>query len=210
MCFVFSWLFLKDKETVASAKFIYFSGFWNTLVLIASFTWQESSKSVSVFYICISLILVIYLCLYSYSLCFFKKLYSIFNNYSTVVILRVIAISTSLLLMFWIVTIFGMFLHDNEIVISSNLYDLIPEYDSLFETIINIGEYLSGVLKTTFGLFEIGLLQLFNNTCPDNWTIFIQSFKGVTGSVILFFALSIIFNILGFGNVNMSKEGKGE
>jgi len=110
--------------------------------------------------------------------------------------------------MFWIVTLFGMFLHDNEIVVSQNLYDFIPEYDSFFEAIIKVWEYVAGVIKTTFGFFKLGLFQLLDNSHSNEWAIFIQSFKGVTSSVILVFVLNIIFNILGFSNVDIPKERK--
>jgi len=71
LSFYLSWVFLNNPDNIGPAKSIYFSGLWGALVFIDNLTWRESSQSVFRFYICIFLVLIVYLFFYSYSLCFF-------------------------------------------------------------------------------------------------------------------------------------------
>lgn len=203
-----SWFYLNKKEELYYANLYYYSGLFFGSILLGISTWYDSSKSISTFYLHIVLLVICYFSFYAYTLSFFKRLTRIKNKQRPVIALRIVVIVISFVLLFWLVIMFGKFLHDNSVVETENLYDYIPDYTTFLESIKNWKEEKMGTAKAMFGFLKIGGLQLFESTNIENWNVFIQSFKWVYGSVILVFVLNILFNILGFGNVNITKANE--
>ena len=201
-----SWFYLNKKEELFDANFYYYSGLFLGSILLGMVTWYDSPTSITTFYLCIVLLVIYYFSFYAYTLSFFKRLTRIKNKRRPVIALRIVVIVIRLVLLFWIVILFGKFLHDNSIIETENLYDYIPEYTTFLELIKNWKEEATGTTTAIFGFLKIGVLQFFESANIENWNVFIQSFKWVYGSVILVFVLNIMFSILGFGNVNITKD----
>ncbi len=202
---ILSWFFLNKKEEDSFGSVFYYGGLIQAISLFGALTWNKASESITDFYSLIVLLVVFYFSFYAYSLSYFRKLYHITKKQRIISTLRIVVVSISLLLLFWIVILFGKFLHDNNAVETQNLYEYMNEYNSFLELIKNCEEAFVGATKTTIGFLRIGILQLFEDTDASDWYIFIQSIKWVYGSVILALVLNIMFNILGFGNVNITK-----
>ena len=205
---ILSWFFLNKKEDDSFGSVFYYGGLFQAVSLLGALTWNKASESITDFYSLIALLVVFYFSFYAYSLSYFRKLYHITKKQRTISKLRIVVVFISLLLLFWIVTLFGKFLHDNNVVESQNLYEYMHEYNTFLEFVANCKEVFSGITKTTFGFLKIGVLQLYEDTDAGDWYIFIQSIKWVYGSVILALVLNIMFNILGFGNVNITKANE--
>ncbi len=197
--FLYSWFLAKSDEDLIWAKLCYFFGLLSAIEIIAVTSWNFSSKSIMNFYLCILFAVIVYICIYIYTVNFFRTIIENTNKIGYLLIVRCIIVSISLLLIIWFLVIFGMFIHDNSIIPLENMYKYINEYSIWYE-------YFTGLFKITVSFFSIGMTQLFDATPNGDWMIFIQSFKGIYGSVVVGSICGIILNALGIGNINLERK----
>lgn len=178
-------------------KFYYWSSY-QLIILIVIDSWVNAYISIQSFYIYVAIIFFAYLFLYSFIAKTMKKsLKRIEIQFLTVIY--------SLSFIFWIISLFGKFLHDNYIIPLSDLYENIPVSAAWYD--VKMRFYIfKECLITSIKFFKVGFNQLFDATPDGEWSTFIHSFKWFCGSVVTVVVLNIILTVFGILNINFDDK----
>ena len=189
------------KEKYGNALYYYFLFLYSGICLVDIATWIFCDKSIAVFYICVVSIFVLYIIFCAYSISFYKKAHMLSNKGYYLIIGKTLIIIISLMFIFWILVLLGIFVYNNQIIKTDNVYALIPEYEGFLPSFA----FLIGELKAAIRFAEIGIIQLFAyNSNNPMWTAFFQSARWSYGSIIIITVINIITNVIGISSMSFS------
>lgn len=201
---IYSWKEASKRFGYLGESVYFFCFAFCCIVFVAKgLTWIISSESILSYYISIGVLFVIYLAFCIYSKWMLKRISlnhmgSILSKKIYKILLKLFVVIVSILFVFWIIVLLGMFIHDNNITDLENIYDMLSDR----EGILAFPEIIVGETKAILSFFEVGIYWLFASSDDEMWTVFLQSVRWSYGSIIIVTVLNTLLSFLGINDTN--------
>lgn len=189
--FISAWYYVKDGSKILGI-FLYMLGIVSCAVAFINYSYRELTYSITKFYIAIGIAVVIYLFYCQYTIKLFNVAFNNSKSRGYLFIVRTIILLLSCVAVFWLISFYGVFIYDNNIVPASDVYSIYSN-----SPLISISTFSSFCAD----IFTTGLQQLFSTTVVREWSIFCNSFSIVCCSFIIVTMINIIIKVFNIGKL---------